>query len=148
MLHTVLRHTGLEVNCNQDISDVIRSLQIQEPTGSRDSVSWNLDVVLKFLCSETFEPLQSSSLADLTRKTIFLITLALSKRVSEIQALSRTVGFTQEGAVVSLVLGFRAKNDYKCKALPRNFLIRDLTSLVGEEEEEKFMPFQSIKGIP
>ena len=65
-------------------------------------------MVLDFLCSNKFEPLR-----DLTRKTLFLLTLALAKRVSEMQALSSNVGFTKEGAIISLMLGFRAKNDNK-----------------------------------
>ena len=144
-LHSVLRHTGLQINVDPDISDVLRSLQLQTPRESRDVVPWNLDVVLRYLCSDVFEPIQSSTLVDLTKKTVFLITLALAKRVSEVQALSKSVGFSNEGAVVSLALGFRAKNDFKCKALPRNFLIKDLTSLVGIEEEAKLCPVRCLR---
>ena len=145
MLHTVLRHVGFDIRNNEDIGDVIRALQIQDPPGSKEIVYWNLDVVLRFLCSSKFEPLEQASLVDLTKKTLFLITLALAKRVSEIQALSRLVGFSVEGAVVSLIMGFRAKNDYKCKALPRSFLIKSLIDLVGNEEEAKLCPVRALK---
>ena len=145
MLHTVLRHVGFDIRNNEDIGDVIKALQIQDPPDSKEFVYWNLDVVLKFLCSNKFEPLEQASLVDLTKKTLFLITLALAKRVSEIQALSRLVGFSVQGAVVSLIMGFRAKNDNKCKALPRNFLIKGLTELVGNEEEAKLCPVRALK---
>ena len=145
MLHTVLRHVNFNISQDQDISDIIRSFQIEGPIASKDVVYWNLDVVLKYLCSEKFEPLVNSSILDLTKKTLFLVTLALAKRVSEVQALSNSVGFTSEGAVVSLTLSFRAKNDFKCKSLPRNFLLKDLSTLVGQEEEVKLCPVRCLK---
>ena len=145
MLHTVLRHVDFDIRGNQDISDVIRSFQIQDPIPAREIVYWNVDVVLKFLCSEKFEPLETCDLVCLTKKALFLVTLALAKRVSEIQALSKLVGFSSQGAMVSLILGFRAKNDNKCKGLPRSFVIKDLTSLVGREEEAKLCPVRALK---
>ena len=145
MLHTVLRHIDFNIRDNQDIADVIRSFQIQDPVGRKEVVPWNLDVVLRFLCTSRFEPINESSLVELTKKTLFLVTLALAKRVSEIQALSSSVGFSPEGALLSLVLGFRAKNDFKCKALPRNFLIKDLSTLVGQEEEVKLCPVRALR---
>ena len=145
MLHTVLRHVDFNIRDNQDIADVIRSFKIQDPIGAKDVVYWNLDVVLRFLCSSRFEPIDNSDILDLTKKTLFLVTLALAKRVSEVQALSSSVGFSSEGALLSLVLGFRAKNDFKCKSLPRNFLIKDLSCLVGQEEEVKLCPVRALK---
>ena len=144
-LHSVFRHTGLEINKDQDISDVIRSLRLRAPIVDKSCVSWYLDVVLKYLCSSKFEPLESCPLLELTQKTLFLVTIALAKRVSEIQALSRSVGFSREGAVVSFVLNFRAKNDIKFKGLPRNFLIKELSSLVGQEEEALLCPVRALR---
>ena len=118
---------------------------MERPIVRKDVVGWNLDLVLRFLCSSRFEPLQSSSLRDLTKKTLFLLALALAKRVSELQAISKEVGFSREGAVVSLILGFRAKNDNKFKALPRSFLVKGLKELVGEEEERKLCPVRALK---
>ena len=145
MLQTVLRHVNINVAQDQDISDIIRSFQIEDPVVNKEVVFWNLDVVLKYLCSEKFEPLVNASLIDLTKKTLFLVTLALAKRVSEVQALSNSVGFTSEGAVLSLILNFRAKNDFKCKSLPRNFVLKDLSRLVGQEEEVKLCPVRCLR---
>ena len=108
-------------------------------------MAWNVDVVLNFLCSERFEPLSSASLKDLTQKTLFLVALALAKRVSELQAFSSNVGFTEPGAVLSLSLGFRAKNDNKAKSLPRSFLVKSLQNLVGPEEERKLCPVRALR---
>ena len=145
VLQSVLRHNNLDISNNQDITDVIKSFIIEKPLAKKDSINWNVDVVLSFLCSGRFEPLSGSSLRDLTRKTLFLLALALAKRVSELQALSSNVGFTKEGAVVSLMLGFRAKNDNKMKRLPRNFLVKSLTELVGPEEERKLCPVRALR---
>ena len=144
-LNSVLRHTGRSISSDQEMAGVIRSLIAKKPVKGKEIVNWNVDVVLKYLCSEKFEPLQSASLRDLTKKTLFLVSLALAKRVSEIQAISKSVGFSSEGAWVSLDMNFRAKNDTKCKSLPRNFLIKDLTSLVGREEERKLCPVRALR---
>ena len=55
------------------------------------------------------------------------------------------MGFCAEGALVSLTLEFRAKNDIKCKNLQRNFLIKELGSLVGQEEEALLCPVRALK---
>ena len=144
-LHSVLRHTGLKINKNQDIYDVIRAIKLRSPVSNPRVVHWNLDVLLKYLCTDKFEPLDKCSILSLTKKTFILLALALAKRVSEMQALSREVGFCSEGALVSLALDFRAKNDTKCKDLARNFLVKELSSLVGQEEEALLCPVRSLK---
>ena len=44
-----------------------------------------------------------------------------------------------------MALDFRAKNDFKCKGLARNFLIKELSSLVGQEEEALLCPVRALK---
>ena len=144
-LHSVLRHNGLRINTDEDISDVIKAFKIKAPNRPNRVVHWNLDVLLKYLCSNKFEPLRDSSLLNLTKKTLILVALALSKRISELQALARPVGFSPEGALLSLALDFRAKNDIKCQRLSRDFLIKDLVSLVGQEEEALLCPVRALK---
>ena len=63
MLHSVLRHTGLDVQSNQDSSDVVRSFQVVNPEQDKGRVFWNLDVVLKYLCSSKFEPIGEVALS-------------------------------------------------------------------------------------
>ena len=145
VLHSVLRHTSIDIRNSQDISEVIKSFVLERPPNKRKTVSWNVDVVLKYLCSERFEPLEQVPLKELTKKTVFLVALALAKRVSELQALSKEVGFCKEGALVSLLSLFRAKNDNKVKGLPRNFIVKDLAHLVGPEEERKLCPVRALK---
>ena len=145
VIQSVLRHNDINISQNQDISDVIKSFIIERPVAKKTIVGWNIDIVLKHLCSSKYEPLNEISLRDLTKKTLFLLTMALAKRVSEMQAISCDVGFTQEGAIVSLTMGFRAKNDNKVKRLPRNFTVKSLTQLVGQEEERKLCPVRALR---
>ena len=42
-------------------------------------------------------------------------------------------------------MGFRAKNDNKVKRLPRNFTVKSLAHLVGQEEERKLCPVRALR---
>ena len=64
--------------------------------GSRDQVlpsepAWNLDVVLKLLCSNVFNI--NVSREFLTMKTMFLLGLALGNRASELHSIIRSNSF-------------------------------------------------------
>ena len=56
----------------------------------------------KGLSSAPFEPLEKASLRDLSSKTVFLLALASSKRVSEIHAISREVRHSEHWTSVTL----------------------------------------------
>ena len=71
--------------------------------------------------SSAFEPLESVSLRDLTKKTLFLVSLATAKRVSEIQALSKTVAVIGNDLVVSFLPHFIAKMERVDAPVPRSF---------------------------
>ena len=145
MLVSVLRHLGMDLSHDKDINEIIKSFEVEVPRRPNIKISWNLDVVLSYLCSDKFEPIESCSILSLTKKTLFLLCLASAKRVSEVQALSRDVGFSSGGMAVSLLHGFRAKNDRKCRGLPRSCFIQNLTDLVGVEEEAKLCPVRAVK---
>ena len=103
MLGTVLRHYKMNLADDKDIADVIRSFQLEVPKKHSNSLGWNLDVVLKYLCMPKFEPLESSSLLNLTKKALFLTALCTAKRVSELQAFSYNVGFFKGEAVLTFM---------------------------------------------
>ena len=145
MLATTLRHVDVELSNNRDMKDVIRSFEIEAPVNSPNTLKWNLDVVLKFLTTDKFEPIGNISFLELSKKTLFLVALALAKRVGELQALSSKVGFSSEGAVVSYLQKFRAKNHVSCKGLPRFFVIKQLEQLVPQEEEALLCPVRALK---
>ena len=70
------------------LQDLVRSFSIERPRRPKAPPSWDLDAVLQHLMPSAFEPLESVSLRALMKKTLFLVSLATAKRVSEIQALS------------------------------------------------------------
>ena len=77
--------------------------------------SWDLAVVLRGLCQPPFEPLETSDDRALSLKTVLLVALTTSKRVSDIHALSvepDCMQFTDDGLSVRLKphLRFVTKN--------------------------------------
>ena len=102
--------------------------------------------VLDYLRSPVFEPLTSCSLRDLTRKTLFLVSLATAKRVGELQAFSRVVSFSSTCAGLSYVPEFLAKTETTVRPLHRSFLIQSLQDFVaGLQEELLLCPVRSLR---
>ena len=98
--------------------------------------SWDLNTVLRFLRSSSFEPIATLSLRALSKKVLFLLSLATAKRVGELQALSRVVSFSFEGATVSYVPEFTAKTESALRPLPRSFLGRSLSDFAMGLDED------------
>ena len=98
MLSAVFRSVFPEISTSAVLHDLLRSFRVEAPVRSVTPPSWDLVKVLEFLKSPVFEPLHQASLHDLTRKTLFLTVLASAKRVSELQALSRSVSFSSSAA--------------------------------------------------
>lgn len=138
MLASVFKHRGLDISNNQDLTDLLKSFNTSK-TKVPKQIAWNLDIVLKWICSDQFEPLANASLRNLTKKTIFLVTLATARRVSEVHALDKTIGFSQGKAVCSSSLRFLAKNEDASRPWPRSFSIKSLSDLVGEGEQERLL---------
>ena len=92
--------------------------QAEPPIREVRPPSWDLNVVLSFLQFSSFEPLTTISVRDLTRKTLFLLSLATANRVGEIQALSRRVSFSSSAAGMSYVPEFVAKTESAFRPLP------------------------------
>ena len=86
-----------------------------------------------------FEPLESVSLRSLTKKTLFLVSLATAKRVSEIQALSKTVVAIGNDLVVSFQPYFIAKTERVDAPVPRSFRVLSLREFTGDLEEASIL---------
>ena len=78
-----------EISTSPVLHDLVRSFPVGAPIREVRPPSWDLTTVLTFLRSSSFEPLTTILLRDLTRKPLFLLSLATAKRVAEFQALSR-----------------------------------------------------------
>lgn len=77
MLISVFKHTDLDLSSDPDISDLIKSFDTMKQN-TQTPVSGNLDAVVHWLSGPSFEPLHTSSLRDLYRKTIFYL---ISQRI-------------------------------------------------------------------
>ena len=93
MLSAVFRFKLPEISTSPVLQDLLRSFQVEAPSHSIQPPSWDLNKVLVYLRSSVFEPLQSVSLRALSKKTLFLLSLATAKCVGELQALSSIVVF-------------------------------------------------------
>ena len=99
--------------------------------------------MLRYL-RETLEPLHTLSLRQLTYKTLFLVALATSRRVSALAALSGRPGDIQFSASgdksVTLVLlpEFRAKNQPSdCASEPGS--IKSLCAILGPDDQDRYL---------
>ena len=99
MLSAVFRFKLPEISTSPVLHDLLQSFQVEAPSRSIQP-PWDLNKVLEYLHSSTFEPLQSLSLRTLSKKVLFLLSLATAKRISELQVLSCVVSFPSEGATV------------------------------------------------
>ena len=103
MLSAVFKSVLPEISTSPVLHDLLRSFQAEAPIQEVRPPSWDLNVVLTFLRSSSFEPLTTISLRDLTRKTLFFLSLATAKRVGEIQALSHRVSLSSSAPGLSYV---------------------------------------------
>ena len=135
MLSSVFRFKLPALGEDRVLQDLLRSFAIERPRRPQAPPSWDLDAVLRHLMSSAFEPLESVSLPALTKKTLFLVSLATAKRVSEIQALSMTVAVIGKDLMVSHLPHFIAKTERANAPVPRSFRILSLREFAGDLEE-------------
>ena len=98
MLSAVFRFKLPEISTSTVLRDLLRSFKVEAPVRPVRPPAWDLDAVLGYLNSSTFELLDSTSLRSLTKKVLFLVSLATAKRVGELQAVSSRVAFASSDA--------------------------------------------------
>ncbi len=110
-------HTGCPdgsvVRDSKTLQFLIEGMNISRPRKRKIMPSWDLPTVLKYLNGTPFEPCQSSSLRDLTIKTVFLLAMASGRRCSELHALAIDdhIVFSRSGATLHFRPGFLSKNE-------------------------------------
>lgn len=140
MLNGIFGLRGLDLNKERVLQDIIKACTSRSQMPRRDlRPSWNVDVVLRFLARAPFEPLQRSSILDLTKKTLFLLALATAQRVGEIQALSSRASWQGQDIILTYLPEFVAKTETEANPLPREFRVLSLSSYVGRQEEERLL---------
>ena len=135
ILSSVFRFKLPSLGEDKVLQDLLRSFAIERPRRPQAPPSWDLDAVLRHLISSAFEPLKSVSLRDLTKKTLFLVSLATTKQVSEIQDLSKTVAAIGNDLMVSYLRHFIAKTECADAPVPRSFRVLSLREFAGVLEE-------------
>ena len=136
MLSGVFRFILPELFSHFVLHDLLRSFRLERPLPASRVLPWDLLLVLRFLRGPPFEPLSSCSLRDLTRKALFLVSLAMARRVGELQAVSRDVSFSGSDIYLSYLPEFRAKTESSASPLPRSFCVRSPSDFVGDLPDE------------
>ena len=109
--------------------------------------SWDLSTVLHKLTKSPFEPAGSSSLHNLTIKTVFLLAAATARRRSKLHALSIETGHLRwEPGGVRLFphIRFLTKNRSQSFS-PPDIFVPSLTSFSSVREDKLWCPVRSLK---
>ena len=106
VLSSVIRFKLPEISSSPVLQDLLKSFKVQ---------------------SSTYEHLANLSLRSLTKKVLFLLSLATAQRVGELQVLAWLVSFSSTGATVSYVPEFLAKTESALQPLPCSFLVKSLS---------------------
>ena len=150
MISSVFRFKIPEISSPPVITDLIRPFKVKAPARPVHPPAWDLDVVLRYLISFTFEPLSSTPLRSLAKKVLFLVFLATAKRVGELQVVSRYVSFASSGSFLAYVPEFLAKTKSVFHPLPRSFLVKFLSDFAADLDQVLLLclsePYASISG--
>ena len=147
---TTLRQLGCPLAMGSSlVSDVIRGTTLSRRAAAQRCPRWDIFLVLAYLREARFEPLSLASLANLSRKVLFLITLATARRVSEVHALSglsQDVAFHADGAVqLEFLPEFLAKNQAPCDDSP-SIRIPSLEEVVCPDDPDRVnCPVRALK---
>lgn len=132
----------------RNLLDGIRNREVKNP---KSFPAWDIFLVLEVLRGKDFEPLESISLKMLTLKTVFLVSLASSRRVSGVHALSgldSDIAFSRHKKDRSVTLcmlpEFRAKNQ-KPDAPSPTVVIPALANLVSDPSELSLCPLRALR---
>ncbi len=99
----VLRYQGMDISNDEEISMLMRSLDIKRPTTMSTVPKWDLALVLRHLTKPPYEPLHLASLKLLTFKAIFLLSLASAKRIGELHALTKNFSHTNNWNSITIM---------------------------------------------
>ncbi len=94
------------------LNALISNFSIERPFQRKTYSSWDLLKVLKSLMEKPYEPLTTTSLANITRKTVFLLLLASGLRRNELHAIdvNKTVYYKDNHILLYPNDKFIAKN--------------------------------------
>ena len=148
--NTLKYKTGYDFGSHPVLSELIKSFAIQRPVDRPLAPKWDLAFVLTHMCKAPFEPLDKASLFYLSVKTVFLVTLATARRVSEVHALSIDSDHLRfsnlDGSLMLRTqVGFLAKNQLPSKA-PDSIIIPRLSNYCKSDNFNRMLcPVRAVK---
>ena len=149
--NTLKYKTGYDFGSHPVLSELIKSFAIQRPVDRSLAPKWDLAFVLSHMCNAPFEPLDKASLFYLSVKTVFLVTLATARRVSEVHALSMDSDHLRfsnlDGSLILRTqLGFLSKNQLPSRA-PDSIKIPKLSnpSCKSDNFNRMLCPVRAVK---
>ena len=149
--NTLKFRTGYDFGSHPVLSELIKSFAKQRPVDRSLAPKWDLAFVLSHMCKAPFEPLDKASLFHLSVKTVFLVTLATARRVSEVHAFSIDSDHLRfsnlDGSLILRTqLGFLAKNQLPSRA-PDSIIIPKLSNFCRKSDNFNCMlcPVRAVK---
>ena len=145
-----VRSMGLtDFSSSPFISKAVRGLSNLSVKTKKRTPDWDIRVVLAYLMSDEFEPLDQVSLRNLTWKASFLVALATGRRASEVLNFSGILGdvATERDGSISLCFlpEFIAKNQIPEQRSP-SVSVRPLTHLLDSGEPDTVnCPVRALK---
>ena len=146
MLSAVFHFHLPSLSSHPVVRDMLRSFCLETVECQLRPPAWDLSMVLRFLNSSAFEPLSDAPLRALTQKVLFLLALATTKRVGELQALSSVVTFVHGDACLSYIPQFVAKSESLTRSIPRSFLVKSLSDFAaGLDADLLLCPVRALR---
>ena len=148
--NTLKFRTGYDFGSHPVLSELIKSFAKQRPVDRSLAPKLDLAFVLLHLCKAPFEPLDKASLFHLSVKTVFLVTLATARRVSEVHAFSIDSDHLRfsnlDGSLILRTqLGFLAKNQLPSRA-PDSITIPKLSNFCKSDNFNRMLcPVRAVK---
>ena len=149
--NTLKFRTGYDFGSHPFLSELIKSFAKQRPVDRSLAPKWDLAFVLSHMCKAPFEPLDKASLFHLSVKTVFLVTLATARRVSEVHAFSIDSDHLRfsnlDGSLILRTqLGFLAKKQLPSRA-PDSIIIPRLSNFCRKSDNFNRMlcPVRAVK---
>ena len=128
------------------IRDLFRSFRLSSAERVLRPPAWDLSTVLTYLVSPAFEPLSQASFRALPLQSLFLLALAIAKRVGELQALSSIVTFVAGDACLSYIPQFVAKSESLTRSITRSFLVTSLADFAaGLDTDLLLCPVRALR---
>ena len=148
---TIYMVTGVSLSGEPDIKRLIEAFYIERPSASREVPSWNLALALESLLKPPYEPMGTTDMGHVARKTLFLLAFASGNRRAELHALrGDDIWWSKDGSTVTLraIPGFLSKTE-RANHPERAFkelTVPALIPFVGENEpERKLCPLRALK---